>query len=166
MKSKCNEWLSFIGIIIGCWILGTFYGLIPLLGWHGPYTNNCGFTLVMDYNFLAFLYFSTIVGPCIFMGFFYGRIYFVVLHHVSKFLAFLFLSNRFKLSSSQFSSMFGKLVCHECNLIESTNPRRAPWSRPFYLKPQQPDYTGREAVQKVIPPVMKFPSKARPIFIT
>ncbi|XP_013793576.1 adenosine receptor A2b-like, partial [Limulus polyphemus] len=69
------------GIIISCWVLGLIVGFLPLLGWNsGPDAGGkCFFVKIMDYNFLVFLYFATIVYPSILMAFFYGRIYHVVL---------------------------------------------------------------------------------------
>uniref|UniRef100_T1J2N5 G-protein coupled receptors family 1 profile domain-containing protein n=1 Tax=Strigamia maritima TaxID=126957 RepID=T1J2N5_STRMM len=74
------------GIIIVCWILGALIGFLPVIGWHQhpTSTDSCLFVFVMDYNFLVFLYFATIVGPSLLMGIFYGRIYCVVVQQVRQ----------------------------------------------------------------------------------
>ncbi|XP_043196892.1 adenosine receptor A2b-like [Amphibalanus amphitrite] len=70
------------GIIIGCWVLGAVVGLLPVMGWNaGPYPS-CLFTRVMDYDYLVFLYFATIVFPGLVMAVFYIRIYIVVVKQV------------------------------------------------------------------------------------
>ncbi|XP_042865439.1 adenosine receptor A2b-like [Penaeus japonicus] len=73
-------------IILMCWLAGTFIGLLPLMGWHGTYEGHCTFTVVMDYDYLVFLYFFTIVGPGIIMAVFYTHIYTVVLKQVPFYL--------------------------------------------------------------------------------
>ncbi|KAI5632088.1 7 transmembrane receptor (rhodopsin family) domain-containing protein [Phthorimaea operculella] len=53
-------------IISVCWVSGAFVGLLPLFGWHaavGETLPGCYFVEVMDYNYLLFLYFATIVTP-------------------------------------------------------------------------------------------------------
>jgi len=42
----------------------------------------CLFTEVMDYNYLLFLYFATIVAPALLLAAFYAHIYRVVLSQV------------------------------------------------------------------------------------
>ncbi|XP_022244802.1 adenosine receptor A2b-like [Limulus polyphemus] len=73
-------------IILGCWFLGTTIGFLPLFGWNsGPETSGrCFFAQVMNYNFLVFLYFATIIYPTLLMAFCYGKIYRVVLKQASK----------------------------------------------------------------------------------
>ncbi|CAG2163129.1 unnamed protein product [Oppiella nova] len=75
-------------IIISCWIVGAVIGFLPILWNNGldmykSLDNKCLFIPVMDYNFLVFLYFSTIVLPALMMAFFYGRIYLVVMKQLS-----------------------------------------------------------------------------------
>ncbi|XP_069981533.1 uncharacterized protein AdoR isoform X4 [Penaeus vannamei] len=74
-------------IILMCWLAGTFIGLLPLMGWHVDYNGTCVFTKVMNYNYLVFLYFFTIVGPGILMAVFYTHIYTVVLKQLRQIAA-------------------------------------------------------------------------------
>lgn len=78
-------------VILGCWLLGTIVGLLPLFGWNnGPHKEGlCFFIPVMDYDFLVLIYFATIVYPALLMAFCYGRIYTVVLKQVSLTLILL-----------------------------------------------------------------------------
>ncbi|XP_064088046.1 alpha-1D adrenergic receptor-like isoform X3 [Macrobrachium nipponense] len=66
-------------IILLCWLAGIFLGFLPLMGWRQEHEGGCYFVKVMDYNYLVFIYFSTIVFPGILMAFFYTHIYTVVL---------------------------------------------------------------------------------------
>ncbi|XP_076330741.1 adenosine receptor A1-like [Tachypleus tridentatus] len=72
-------------IVFVCWVLGSAIGFFPLFGWNsGPEPRGrCFFAQVMNYDFLVFLYFVTIVYPTLLMVFFYGRIYLVVLKQAS-----------------------------------------------------------------------------------
>ncbi|PRD29897.1 UNVERIFIED_CONTAM: Adora1 [Trichonephila clavipes] len=72
-------------VILGCWVLGTLVGLLPLFGWNnGPEEHGkCLFIPVMHYDFLVLIFFATIVYPALLMAFCYGRIYAVVLKQVS-----------------------------------------------------------------------------------
>ncbi|XP_054168224.1 adenosine receptor A1-like [Oppia nitens] len=84
---KISETTAMI-IIISCWILGAFIGFLPLFWNNGIQVyeredGKCLFIPVMSYNFLVFIYFSTIVLPAITMAFFYGRIYLVVMKQLS-----------------------------------------------------------------------------------
>ncbi|KAF6207107.1 hypothetical protein GE061_018346 [Apolygus lucorum] len=76
------------GIIGVCWVLGSFLGFLPLLGWNRSQEirSGCKFTKVMDYNFLVFLYLATIVFPALLMGAFYAHIYSVVLKQLRAIL--------------------------------------------------------------------------------
>ncbi|XP_027196098.2 tyramine receptor Ser-2-like [Dermatophagoides pteronyssinus] len=67
-----------LAIIFACWLVGSLIGLLPLFGWHNEYNDRCYFIPTMNYNFLMFLYFATIVFPAIIMAIFYIRIYIVV----------------------------------------------------------------------------------------
>src|SRR5699024_6786943 len=60
-------------IICLCWILGSAIGFLPLFGWNNGHlaSDECFFIPIMNYDFLMFLYFVTIVLPAIIMAFFY-----------------------------------------------------------------------------------------------
>ena len=78
--------LLFILVIISvCWVTGSLVGFFPLMGWHNDdhFDGRCFFLHVMDYNYLVFLYFGTIITPALFMAAFYAHIYRVVLKQVS-----------------------------------------------------------------------------------
>ncbi|XP_063974070.1 adenosine receptor A2b isoform X2 [Diachasmimorpha longicaudata] len=71
-----------IGIICVCWIAGTLVGFLPLLGWNSGIKktdDKCIFVEVMDYNYLVFLYFATIIFPAFLIAAFYAHIYRVVI---------------------------------------------------------------------------------------
>lgn len=84
MNKKIKEKTAF-AIICACWIFGSLIGLLPLFGWNGwnEHQNGCYFIPTMDYNFLMFLYFVTIVFPALIMAYFYIRIYIVVVKQLS-----------------------------------------------------------------------------------
>ncbi|XP_076653753.1 adenosine receptor A2b isoform X1 [Halictus rubicundus] len=75
-----------IGIICVCWIAGTLVGFLPLLGWNtGKKLNEkCIFTEVMDYDYLVFLYFATIIFPALLIAAFYAHIYRVVVKQLQQ----------------------------------------------------------------------------------
>lgn len=75
-----------VGIICLCWVAGTLVGFLPLLGWHKPgaEAQQCYFTRVMDYNYLVFLYFFTIIFPALILAAFYAHIYQVVLKQLRR----------------------------------------------------------------------------------
>ncbi|GLH10457.1 Dopamine receptor 2, partial [Gryllus bimaculatus] len=73
-----------IGIIGVCWLAGSLVGFLPLFGWHEPSHGACLFTKVMDYNYLVFLYFATIVVPALLLACFYVHIYRVVLKQLRR----------------------------------------------------------------------------------
>lgn len=74
-----------IGIISVCWVSGAGVGLLPLFGWHaGNNMPGCYFVEVMDYNYLLFLYFATIVTPSVLLAAFYAHIYRVVVKQLSE----------------------------------------------------------------------------------
>ncbi|KAH8278424.1 hypothetical protein KR018_003150 [Drosophila ironensis] len=66
-----------IVIISMCWVAGTIVGFLPLFGWHADVGTNqeCLFVEVMDYDYLVFLYFATIITPALLMLAFYTHIY-------------------------------------------------------------------------------------------
>lgn len=72
-------------VILGCWLLGSLVGLLPLFGWNnGAHKDGlCLFIPVMHYDFLVLIFFATIVYPALLMAFCYARIYTVVLKQVS-----------------------------------------------------------------------------------
>lgn len=47
--------------------------------------DKCFFTEIMDYNYLVFLYFTTIITPAFILAVFYGLIYRVILKQVSTY---------------------------------------------------------------------------------
>lgn len=59
-------------------------GLLPMMGWHQGKSGNvdCFFLSVMDYNYLVFLYFGTIITPALILAAFYAHIYRVILQQV------------------------------------------------------------------------------------
>ncbi|XP_060812444.1 adenosine receptor A2b-like [Bombus pascuorum] len=75
-----------IGIICVCWIAGTLVGFLPLLGWNAGKKSNekCIFTEVMDYDYLVFLYFATIIFPALLIAAFYTHIYRVVVKQLQQ----------------------------------------------------------------------------------
>lgn len=76
---------SFLLEIISlCWIFGIVIGFLPLFGWHKEVTEGCLFVEIMDYNYLVFLYFTTIITPALILAIFYGLIYKVILKQVNN----------------------------------------------------------------------------------
>ncbi|XP_017055812.1 uncharacterized protein LOC108097792 [Drosophila ficusphila] len=75
-----------IFIISMCWVAGTIVGFLPLFGWHATWQDNqeCLFVEVMDYNYLVFLYFATIITPALLMLAFYTHIYRVIIKQVRQ----------------------------------------------------------------------------------
>uniref|UniRef100_W8C370 Adenosine receptor A2a n=1 Tax=Ceratitis capitata TaxID=7213 RepID=W8C370_CERCA len=77
-----------IVIISMCWVAGTIVGFLPLFGWHVKPENeaemSCHFVKVMDYNYLVFLYFATIITPALLMLAFYTHIYRVIVKQVRQ----------------------------------------------------------------------------------
>ncbi|CAK9821995.1 Adenosine receptor A2b [Anthophora retusa] len=75
-----------IGIICVCWIAGSLVGFLPLLGWNAGKKSNekCIFTEVMDYDYLVFLYFATIIFPALLIAAFYAHIYRVVVKQLQQ----------------------------------------------------------------------------------
>lgn len=73
-----------LGIISMCWLAGSFVGFLPLFGWHANVEENqaCLFVEVMDYNYLVFLYFATIITPALLLLAFYAHIYRVIVKQV------------------------------------------------------------------------------------
>ncbi|XP_012272428.1 adenosine receptor A2b isoform X1 [Orussus abietinus] len=75
-----------IGIICACWVAGTLVGFLPLLGWNAGKKSDekCIFTEVMDYDYLVFLYFATIIFPALLIAAFYAHIYRVVVKQLQQ----------------------------------------------------------------------------------
>ncbi|KAK2581183.1 hypothetical protein KPH14_007987 [Odynerus spinipes] len=75
-----------IGIICVCWITGTVVGFLPLFGWNAGKKSDekCIFTQVMDYDYLVFLYFATIIFPALLIAAFYAHIYRVVVKQLQQ----------------------------------------------------------------------------------
>lgn len=74
------------GIISLCWLFGSIIGFLPVFGWHNEaQKQRCFFTEIMDYNYLVFLYFTTIITPALILAVFYGLIYRVILKQVSTY---------------------------------------------------------------------------------
>jgi len=71
-------------IIACCWITATIIGLLPSAGWNAgePLQPRCFFMEVMDFRYLAFVYFATIVAPSLFMAVVYIIIFKVVRRQV------------------------------------------------------------------------------------
>jgi adenosine receptor A2a len=70
-----------------CWTLATAIGLLPVAGWNQgpPEQPRCFFMEVMDFRYLTFIYFATIVAPVLFMAFVYAVIYSAVRRQVMKY---------------------------------------------------------------------------------
>ncbi|XP_053698317.1 5-hydroxytryptamine receptor 2B [Sabethes cyaneus] len=74
-----------IVIISLCWLAGSIIGFLPLFGWHEtPQVDTCLFLKVMDYDYLVFLYFATIITPALIMLAFYAHIYRVILKQLRQ----------------------------------------------------------------------------------
>lgn len=68
-------------LLIGAaWFFGSLVGSLPLMGWNmgPPSIPRCDFVEIMDFTYLLFLYYATIIAPTVFMVMFYIRIYFTV----------------------------------------------------------------------------------------
>ncbi|CAO1411003.1 unnamed protein product [Diamesa tonsa] len=81
-RNVCTK--TAIEIISLCWIFGIVIGFLPLFGWHKEVTEGCLFVEIMDYNYLVFLYFTTIITPALILAIFYGLIYKVILKQINK----------------------------------------------------------------------------------
>lgn len=67
-------------------MFGSIIGFLPVFGWHMETAEDkCFFTEIMDYNYLVFLYFTTIITPAFILAVFYGLIYRVILKQVSTY---------------------------------------------------------------------------------
>ncbi|XP_017488521.1 PREDICTED: uncharacterized protein LOC108376790 [Rhagoletis zephyria] len=93
-----------IVIISMCWVAGTIVGFLPLFGWHVKPENqadmSCHFVKVMDYNYLVFLYFATIITPALLMLAFYTHIYRVIVKQVRQIVTMNPTSNSSRRSSN------------------------------------------------------------------
>jgi adenosine receptor A2a len=72
-------------VIACCWTLASIIGLLPAAGWYRcvPPEPRCFFMEVMDFRYLAFVYFATIVCPVLFMAVVYAVIFRAVRLQVS-----------------------------------------------------------------------------------
>ncbi|XP_014203447.1 adenosine receptor A2b-like [Copidosoma floridanum] len=84
--SRTMRTKTAIGIICVCWVAGTLVGFLPLFGWNAGHKSDekCIFTEVMDYNYLVFLYFATIIFPALLIAAFYAHIYRVVVKQLQQ----------------------------------------------------------------------------------
>ncbi|XP_058817835.1 uncharacterized protein LOC131681138 [Topomyia yanbarensis] len=74
-----------IVIISLCWLAGSIIGFLPLFGWHEtPQVDTCLFLKVMDFDYLVFLYFATIITPALIMLAFYAHIYRVIVKQLRQ----------------------------------------------------------------------------------
>ncbi|CAH0554656.1 unnamed protein product [Brassicogethes aeneus] len=106
-------------VIIGiCWFAGTFIGFLPLMGWHkdAPLDGHCFFLDVMDYNYLVFLYFGTIITPAILLAAFYAHIYQVVLKQIRQIVTM----NPDKSGSTSGGTMLRILGAAQTNEVKAT----------------------------------------------
>ncbi|XP_066258021.1 adenosine receptor A2b-like [Euwallacea similis] len=73
-------------IISICWFAGSLVGFMPLMGWHQGKSSevDCFFLSVIDYHYLVFLYFGTIITPALVLAAFYAHIYRVVLKQLKQ----------------------------------------------------------------------------------
>lgn len=100
-----------------CWVAGTVVGFLPLFGWHAAVNDNqaCLFVEVMDYNYLVFLYFATIITPALLMLAFYAHIYRVIIKQVRQIVTMNPMADTSRRSSSsaiQTNSTSNGRSCH------------------------------------------------------
>lgn len=82
---------------------------MPTFGWYNhSYDDHgvCSFPLVMDYNYLAFLCFTTSFTPAIVLVFLYVMIYRVILRRVRKFFHQLNQWNLKHITSAQYCQIY------------------------------------------------------------
>lgn len=103
-----------IGIISMCWMAGTIVGFLPLFGWHADVENNasCLFVKVMDYNYLVFLYFATIITPALLMLAFYAHIYRVIIKQLRQIVTMNPVGDCSRRSSSTQNYAIHQRMCH------------------------------------------------------
>ncbi|XP_052900910.1 adenosine receptor A3 [Anopheles moucheti] len=83
-------------IISMCWLVGSVIGFLPLFGWHeDPTEDACLFVKVMNYDYLVFLYFLTIVIPAVLLLAFYMHIYRVIVKQRKQILSVNSIDSRF-----------------------------------------------------------------------
>jgi len=72
-------------VIACCWTTATLIGLLPAAGWNAgpPLEPRCFFMELMDFRYLVFIYFATIVAPSLFMAVVYVIIFKVVRRQVT-----------------------------------------------------------------------------------
>jgi len=73
-------------VIACCWTTATVIGLLPAAGWNAgePVQPRCFFMELMDFRYLAFVYFATIVAPSLFMAVVYIIIYKIIRRQVTS----------------------------------------------------------------------------------
>lgn len=84
-ESNLIFFIYFISEIISlCWIAGSIVGFLPLFGWHQAKEGDqaCLFVEIMDYSYLVFLYFLTIITPAVILAAFYAHIYSVIIRQM------------------------------------------------------------------------------------
>lgn len=103
-----------IGIISMCWMAGTIVGFLPLFGWHADVEHNasCLFVKVMDYNYLVFLYFATIITPALLMLAFYAHIYRVIIKQLRQIVTMNPVGDCSRRSSSIQNYSVNQRMCH------------------------------------------------------
>ncbi|XP_055841471.1 uncharacterized protein LOC129908752 [Episyrphus balteatus] len=103
-----------IGIISMCWMAGTIVGFLPLFGWHADVEHNasCLFVKVMDYNYLVFLYFATIITPALLMLAFYAHIYRVIIKQLRQIVTMNPVGDCSRRSSSTQMHSVHHRICH------------------------------------------------------
>ncbi|XP_055912342.1 uncharacterized protein LOC129946244 [Eupeodes corollae] len=103
-----------IGIISMCWVAGTIVGFLPLFGWHADVENNasCLFEKVMDYNYLVFLYFATIITPALLLLAFYAHIYRVIIKQLRQIVTMNPVGDCSRRSSSNQIHSLHHRMCH------------------------------------------------------
>ncbi|KAJ1107013.1 hypothetical protein NDU88_004410 [Pleurodeles waltl] len=71
--------------ILACWVLALLTSLIPLMGWHKPFTpdDDCLFdSLMYDSYMVYFIFFACMLGPLCVMFFLYARIFMEIKHQI------------------------------------------------------------------------------------
>ncbi|XP_013108215.2 uncharacterized protein LOC106087647 [Stomoxys calcitrans] len=106
-----------IVIISMCWFAGTIVGFLPLFGWHAAVDSKqaCLFVEVMDYNYLVFLYFATIITPALLMLAFYAHIYKVIIKQVRQIVTMNPMGDTSRRSSTAHitnTNGNGRAACH------------------------------------------------------
>ncbi|XP_076266267.1 adenosine receptor isoform X2 [Rhynchophorus ferrugineus] len=109
-------------IISICWFAGCIVGFLPLMGWHQdrPARVDCFFLSVMDYNYLVFLYFGTIITPALLLVGFYAHIYRVVLKQLKQIVVMNPENNARKTKNLSSGGMVRMLGVQQRNEVRAT----------------------------------------------